>query len=380
MYPPPGPTQERSEKYHKDVLRLVKHVVKLVALANAYVLDPSSGPVFWQELDGIIEQHGIKDTLNGEAIAEPLNRIRNMAEETLRESIDDAEMRIDYADMVYIPVLKRMVEQHESGWVIVDECQNMDTSRRQMAQQLTGTGRLLVVGDENQCLYGYAGAGAAKIRDLKREMGIENEFPLTCSWRLPRSHVCTVITFMHNNGRPAFALEPAPQAEEGMIARKGDFTSYELDATKDHAILCRTNAPLMRLRLELVRKGIACHMSGRTELAKLMLKLLISTKASTLDELRVALDRIIENTSKDEWADADSVNDNDETDGSEGVAAVQRTNIDLASAMLDMMIASAGIVNLVSLKAEIAKFSNGDGEDEHSRPAAPVVRLMTDGH
>ena len=238
--------QPDRHKYSRDVMPLLKHILKLVTLSKAYALDPRSGD-FELGLDELIAMHGITKRLEwelkGKAVAEPLQRIRRIVTWVLRESIATAAVVIDYDDMVYMPVLNRDVGAHASGWVIVDECQDMDKARSRMAELLTGDrGRLLIVGDEHQSLYGYTGAGAEVLQELRTTMGIATELPLTCSWRLPRRHVQAAFAFMHNNGRENYTLEYAENAEEGMIARVGNFTRFPLDPGKDHAILCRTNA------------------------------------------------------------------------------------------------------------------------------------------
>ena len=155
------------------------------------------------------------------------------------------------------------------------ECQDLDECRSRMVQQLVGTGRLLAVGDVHQSLYGYMGANAEVLGKLKDVLGIEHEFALSCSWRLPVLHVKRAVDFMRR-WHSDFKLESRPHAPEGLIAENATFREYPLDPTANHAILCRTNAPLMRLQLELVKRGIPCHMSGREELAAQMVKLVHS--------------------------------------------------------------------------------------------------------
>lgn len=389
MYPP-VPTQLKAKRYREDVRKLVKHVVKLVALAKAYALDPNSDlGEFEQGLQEIIQHHKIVDKLSwelkGAPVAAPLLRIREMAKEVLHLSIERAQDTIDYDDMIYMPVLMDLVKPHCSGWVIVDECQDMDQARSLMAQKLAGrTGRLLAVGDDDQSLYDYTGAGGAVLSKLRAAMPGSKIFPLSCTWRLPRLHVCLVTKFMHDHGRFDFTLEPKPDANEGMIAQQATFASHPPDAKGDHAIICRTNAPLMRLRLELMRRNIPCHMSGRAELAKQMTKLLISSKASTLSELRRFLDRIVSGEESESTTgetaesdnDGDTDSDDDDSDGSEGVAAVKQARINFAEAMRDM-IGNAGVVNLSGLKEQVQQFHDGDGNDELATPGAQVVRLMT---
>ena len=107
---------------------------------------------------------------------------------------------------------------------------------------------------------------------------------------------------MRSHGRVDFKLEARPQSDHelgedglGLIARNANFSDYPLRASPagDEAILCRTNAPLLAMRLEvrsrvkismmkkrkfdtdflstalqLLQRGIPCHMLGRKELCR----------------------------------------------------------------------------------------------------------------
>jgi hypothetical protein len=73
----------------------------------------------------------------------------------------------------------------------------------------------MLVGDVNQSLYGYTGAGAEILEHLKETMGTTRIFPLTCSWRLPVLHIEKVVQFMHTCGRREFTLAPKPGANKG---------------------------------------------------------------------------------------------------------------------------------------------------------------------
>ena len=73
-------------------------------------------------------------------------------------------------------------------------------------------------------------------------------------------------------------------------------------------MLCRTNKELIQLRKELAKRNIACHMAGRRDLAKGLLKLLlqltpvspdIATAGCEWESLVVALRCVINAESED---------------------------------------------------------------------------------
>ncbi len=221
---PPDDGQPKRQKYRRDVIPLLNHILKLVSLAKADVLDPESRD-FQMKLDGLIAEHGVTKRLQYElkdkAVAAPLQQIRRIVAWVLRESIQTAQQQIDFNDMIYMPVLTGAVHEPGSGWVIVDYCPDLYRALSQLAERLTGDrGHLLIVGDEHQALYGYTGASAKVLRELRAKMGITTEFPLTCSWRLPRRHVQNAVALMHKYGHGEYTLEYSETAAGGMIARE----------------------------------------------------------------------------------------------------------------------------------------------------------------
>ena len=203
-YPREG-NQPPKHKYRRDVQALVGHVVKLVGLCKARVLDPLA-PDFHDRLVETADCYDISDALQrqarGQSIAGSLKKVLEMATFALHRSIKVAHEHgvIDFNDMIYMPVYDGLVEPHDSvrsrvksvrkngrgwvltftrttqGWVIVDECQDMDEARASMARQLSAGGRLIAVGDPNQAIYLYSGAGD---HSLWRQERFET-FALSC--------------------------------------------------------------------------------------------------------------------------------------------------------------------------------------------------------
>jgi len=253
------------------------------------------------------------------------------------------------------------------------------------------------------------GAGAHVLEDLQREMRINTTFALTCSWRLPSLHVAQAVHFMREHGRDEFQLVEQPGAQQGLTAYKSNFTRYPPSETDDHAVLCRTNKELIQLRMELAKRNIACHMAGRQDLAKGLLKLLLqltpvspdnAAAGSEWESLDVALRRVVNGESKD--AGGESGGESEDEEGDQGdqeqdasgehndaseasAAAVRRCRIDFAEVLLGMMAelqATASEPKNLSLKRlreRIAKFREGSDvpRRDDDAPGAHVVRLMT---
>ena len=90
---PPLPDQPKKQKYREGVSKLIKHIVKLVALAKAGVLDPDSRD-FDELLDRLVARHKIAERLEwelkGEPVAEPLREIHRMTKQVLEQSVKSA--------------------------------------------------------------------------------------------------------------------------------------------------------------------------------------------------------------------------------------------------------------------------------------------------
>ena len=89
------------------------------------------------------------------------------------------------------------------------------------------------------------------------------------SWRLPPLLVDNAVKFMRKHGRVDFKLEARPESahgleRDGLIAHNANFAHYPLNSSPDcdDAILCRTNAPLLAMRLE-VRRRVKISMRRR---------------------------------------------------------------------------------------------------------------------
>ena len=91
------------------------------------------------------------------------------------------------------------------------------------------------------------------------------------SWRLPPLLVDNAVEFMRRHDRVDFKLEARPESAHGLgrdgpglIAHNANFADYPLNSSPecDDAILCRTNAPLLAMRLE-VRSRVKISMRRR---------------------------------------------------------------------------------------------------------------------
>lgn len=162
--------------------------------------------------------------------------------------------KIDFADMVYLPLRLNWI-YGMYDLVCIDEAQDMNAGQLELARRICKPkGRIVVIGDDRQAIYGFRGADSNSLDRLKIELNAK-EMNLTVTYRCPR----LVVELAAGLVPDILARPDAPtgtvltmQAEElHQHVRPGDF------------VLSRSNAPLAKACLALIRKGIRAKISGR---------------------------------------------------------------------------------------------------------------------
>lgn len=163
---------------------------------------------------------------------------------------------IDYDDMLYFVAESGSVPENWD-YVIVDEAQDTNPVQLAVLDALMANGqtRLIFVGDPQQAIYGWRGAGVDAFATMGARYGA-GIFDLTTTWRCPRLVV-------EEAQRVVPKIRHADDAPDGIVE---NVSPEDFDATKveaGHAILCRNNAPLLQAALECLKAGIPCVMLGR---------------------------------------------------------------------------------------------------------------------
>ena len=187
----------------------------------------------------------------------------------------DAQGRISFNDMVWLPVAAKLVRP----WfdlVVVDEAQDMNALQLAMARGACRRGgRVCVVGDDRQAIYGFRGADSQGMARMALELDAE-ELSLCVTFRCPKQVVelaqQDVPDYRAADGNAEGVVESC--SENAMLARveAGD------------AILSRANAPLMPLCLALLRKGVPAMIEGR-DVGKQLAGIVAKFKARSVPHL-----------------------------------------------------------------------------------------------
>lgn len=168
---------------------------------------------------------------------------------------------IDFDDQIYMPTL------FGGRWpsfplVMIDEAQDLSGINHAMLERLVAK-RLIAVGDPYQSIYGFRGAQADSMHTLARRYQMRT-LGLSVSFRCPKKVI-------------EKARSRAPHMKWPEWAIDGEVNTLEkwkpADIPDGAAIICRNNAPLMHMALELLKAGRGAEMVGM-ELGPQLVKLL----------------------------------------------------------------------------------------------------------
>lgn len=226
-------------------------VVDLVRVAKqAGVGFFSDSPVesahVWHALADHFDINGVEDTLQ-------MGEIVDAAQTVYRASLADTTV-IDFDDMILFPLIKNLRVRWPKDLVIVDEAQDLSRTRQALARKFVkpGSGRMVIVGDDRQAIYGFSGADATALENLTTALGAV-VMPLSVTWRCPQSVVALAQTLVPD-------IEAAPGAPEGSVTSAEGLPE---DAGVGDAVLCRNTAPLVTEAYRLIRRGVAARVEGR---------------------------------------------------------------------------------------------------------------------
>lgn len=212
---------------------------------------PISDTHAWFALADHYDVNGVDDMLQMERIVE-------CAQQVYIESLQQTD-RIDFDDMILWPLIKNIRVKYGKDFIFLDEAQDLSRTRQALAKKYIKVdyngrtvGRMFVVGDDRQAIYGFSGADAAALSNLIDSLHCE-VLPLTVTWRCPKAVVKLAQGLVPD-------LEYAPTAEEGVVEHVEEFPD---DMGAGDAILCRNTAPLISTAYKLIRKGTPCKVEGR---------------------------------------------------------------------------------------------------------------------
>lgn len=181
----------------------------------------------------------------------------------------------DFDDMIYLPLLWNY-RFKQFNWVLVDEAQDTNPTRRLMAERLLARGgRFIAVGDPHQAIYGFSGADNDALAQIAERFRART-MPLTVTYRCPKAVVAVAQNFVSH----IHAHESAP---DGMFMET-HYSNLVGMLLPGDAVICRYNKYLVSLCFKLIRLGKPAKIEGRAVGAGLI-SLIGKWKVKTLDAL-----------------------------------------------------------------------------------------------
>lgn len=218
---------------------------KAISLAKAYLAE-SLDDIYSICADFDIDYSDKDSGLNFDIFVEMILRTLNISKEMTSY--------IDFDDMIYMPVVQDL-SIPKFDWVFGDESQDFNKAQIEFICRMVKTnGRICVVGDPAQAIYGFRGAASGAMDILKTKMNAI-ELHLSISYRCPKA-ICELAA------KDVPEIKAAPNAIDGSIV----YENYEYmkeNASAGSFILSRKNAPLASLIFGFISQGKKAMIRGK---------------------------------------------------------------------------------------------------------------------
>ncbi len=268
-------------KFDKDKLKRLSttlgirnyDIFKLVNLGKnegAEVLPGKSGIEFWNY---------IADSYSLDLSQQEVNQGQKLWSASVKD-----KKTCDYSDMVYCPVF---YDLKLSGYktVLVDESQDCPALRIEFLEKCCQNAQIIAVGDPNQSIFAWNGADAGAMEKIEKRFSTKT-LPLSVTWRCSKA-----VTAECNKIFPGMNYRAdAPEGYVGSL-RLSDFSNKTLD--NDTFILCRINAPLIKIAFSLLNRGYKCRIQGK-EIGNELISFCKKFKWNDFYELKIKLNAYLD--------------------------------------------------------------------------------------
>lgn len=226
-----------------------KPIGRLAGLAKETRPDDIS----WETLRDLAIDFGLADSDDDDDDTyEIAGEMATTALQVIERSLE-VDHEISYSDMLWLPLVKRW-SPYKTDLVVVDEAQDMSRSQLRLAAMARRTGgRIVVIGDDRQAVYSFRGAEPGALTRVAEALKARR-LALTVSFRCD-------ISIIDEARRIVPDIEAAPGAGEGIVAHVSEAVLMA-GAKPGDFVLSRTNAPLARICLGLIRAGTRAYIVG----------------------------------------------------------------------------------------------------------------------
>jgi len=307
---------ERHEVNEESPL-LLSRLRQLVSLCKVNLLDGTTA-----DLDALCDRYDIEfgDRYErDEAAIDKMDALRYQVFGMVRLVLDlckrvQDDLTIDYDDMIWVPVILDL-PCWRNDLLLVDEAQDMNRCQQALAKKCGD--RLILVGDDHQAIYGFAGADSESIPRLTQELkGTYRScvtLPLTETRRCGRAIVNEAnqyvadFTAHESNCAGTILTREYPLADK-TVRMQEDAKTYLPLVQPGDMVLCRANAPLVSQCFKLLKRGVKAFIMGKADVAQGIISLITKMNAKDVPELVKAITV---------WAEVESDKENAKKEPSE---------------------------------------------------------------
>lgn len=223
----------------------------------------------------IIDHYNVEDQLPEWGHPNDLVRLAN---EILQQS-NAVHHVIDFDDMIYLPLFLNL-RFFKNDWVLIDEAQDTNATRLEMARRMLKTsGRLIAVGDPHQAIFGFTGADANSINSIRDAFNAIT-LQMSVTFRCPKVVVREAQTYVKH-------IVSHPNSPDGDHFQMTMNEMIKFVEAGD-AIIARYNRALVETCFKLIREGIPAKIEGKS-IGEGLIKLISRWKVKTLDGLKSKL-------------------------------------------------------------------------------------------
>jgi DNA helicase-2/ATP-dependent DNA helicase PcrA len=188
---------------------------------------------------------------------------------------------VDFDEQIYRALSSCLADPHlrararaTARTLLVDEFQDLTPAHVLLLRLVAGpAASVFGVGDDDQVIYGYAGADPGFLIDFERYFPAARTYSLSVNYRCPPAVVTAAGRLLGYNRRrvvKSIAARPGREEEEGDLAveRVADLASTARDrvlawrdggvALADVAVLARVNSVLLPVQVLLTEAGVGC--------------------------------------------------------------------------------------------------------------------------
>lgn len=220
----------------------------------------------FSELDALLSQYNIDWEVDDKSI--------RLLEKVLFACKQNTKF-IDFDDMIWIPIVNNFYSK-TYNYVFIDETQDLNKSQLELIKKVCNKDtRVIAVGDRKQSIYAFRGANTNSMDDVK-EFFEAVELPLSICYRCAKNVVKLAQTIVPN-------IEYSEDKEDGIV-NWIDYNSIIKKAKDGDLILCRTNAPLVKVAFSLIREGKKAVIRGR-DIGKNLIKIIDRYDCNNLNDL-----------------------------------------------------------------------------------------------